>query len=251
VVSSNGLEWSRERNGERLSTVLDCGASGTGRPMADDARIAAALAAHVEDLGPGSAKVTLRLAAVAHPYESLGGRVRECVTTGVLERGILGRVRGALAPAEIPSGVGPVVPAAPASPPTLEAAALPVAPGHQMRVWLASGERVTGAFLQVRSDSLVLGTSRRTPIPLELVRRAEMKRTRRLAVGAAALVGIAAGVTIATTTDWGIVGKHKIQGEMLNPGLGAIFGGIAGVLVANGTFGTFWVEVPLDRLQLR
>jgi hypothetical protein len=86
---------------------------------------------------------------------------------------------------------------------------------------------------------------------LGLVERAEVKRTRRLAVGAAALVGIVAGVTIATTTDWGIVGKHKIQGEMLNPGLGAIFGGIAGILVANGTFGTSWVEVPLERLRLR
>jgi hypothetical protein len=38
---------------------------------------------------------------------------------------------------------------------------------------------------------------------------------------------------------------------MLNPGLGAIFGGIAGILVANGTFGTSWVEVPLERLRLR
>jgi hypothetical protein len=77
VVSSNGLEWSRERNGERLSALLDCGTSGTGRPMADDARIAAALAAHVQEAGPASAKITLRLAAVANPYESLGGRVRE------------------------------------------------------------------------------------------------------------------------------------------------------------------------------
>lgn len=261
IVTLSGVEWSRERNGERLSVLLDCGSSGTGRPMADDARIVAALAAQAKEAGPGAARVTVRLSAAAYPYESLGGRVRECVTTGELEHSILSRVRVALASAPADSGAtdgtlraapppaaSPAVPIFPALGATL---GMPLSAGDRLRIWLGPGERVTGVFLQVRADSLVLGTGRRTPIPLAQIRRIQVKRTRPAAVVVGAVVGIAAGVAIATTTDWGIVGKHEIQGKMLNPGLGALAGGVAGILLANSTFGASWVEVPVGVPRIR
>ncbi|MDP2955409.1 MAG: hypothetical protein Q8N53_03230 [Longimicrobiales bacterium] len=247
VVSLSRVEWSGERNGQRLSALLDCGLSATGRPMADDARIVAAVAARVREAEPPSARVTLRLSASAYPYESLGGRVRECVTTGELEHAILERVRLALAPA--PAAAGPTAGAP--RPPTAGDMDLPFSSGDRLRVWVSPSEHISGAFLLVRLDTLLLGTGRRTPIPLERIQKIQVQRTSWPATVTAVLVGIAAGVAIATTTDLGIHGQHGSQGRLLNPGLGALTGGLAGALVASITFGTSWVQVPVGTVRPR
>jgi hypothetical protein len=239
IVSLSRVEWSGERNGQPLSALLDCGLSATGRPMADDARIVAAVAAQVRGAGPDAARVTLRLVASAYPYESLGGRVRECVTTGELEHAILARARVALtpAPADADPAAGDID--------------LPFSAGDLLRVWVSPSERMTGSFLGVRRDTLLLGTGRRTAIPLERIEEIQMKRTRRSVMVVSVLVGVAAGVALATTTDLGIHGQHGSQGRILNPGLGAMTGGLAGALVASITFGTSWVQVPVGMVRAR
>jgi len=255
TVSLSRAEWSGERNGQRLSALLDCGPSSTGRPLADASRIVAALAARVTEAGTRSTRVTLRLAASAFPYENMGGPVRACVTTGELERTILERIRVALAPAPADAdstgrAPGPAL-TVPVSPATAGEEDLPFSRGDRLRVWVSPGARITGTLLQVGGDTLVLGTGRRTSIPLEAIQEIQVKRTRRAAMVAAVVVGVAAGVTIATTTDLGIVGRHAVQGELLNPGLGAMAGGLAGALVASLTFGTTWVKVPVGTVRPR
>ena len=253
IVSLSRAEWSSERNGRPLSGLLDCGLSSTGRPQADAARIVVAITAQVSEAGTGSSRVALRLSAAAYPFDASGGAVRACVTTGELERAILGRVRVAVAP--VSADVGPTAgairptPAVPVPPAAGEDVALPFSAGDRIRVWVSPDERITGAFLQVRRDTLVLGTGRRTAIPLERIQEIRVKRTRRAAMVAGVLAGVAAGVAIATTTDLGITGQHAIQGKILNPGLGAMAGGLAGALVSSMTFGTSWVRVPLGGVR--
>ena len=255
------VEWSRERNGEQLSDLLDCGLTSTGRPMANAARVVAALVAQVRDAGPHASRVVQRLNASAYPYENESGAVRACVTTGKLERRVVESLRRALAPGEMvvdTAGpglrIGPPMPTVRGQP---EAATAPVTPpalltpGDQVRVRFLWGGRASGAYLQVRADTLVLGTGRRTPIPLVIVDAIQVKRTRRSVLLAAAAAGAAAGVVLATTTDLGIHGQHGIQGRILNPGLGALAGGVAGVLVANWTLGTAWIDVPLAAVRSR
>ena len=48
-------------------------------------------------------------------------------------------------------------------------------------------------------------------------------------------------------TGIGITGKHEVQGEILNPGLGAVFGGLLGAGVGY-LFGRSWLDVPLGGL---
>ncbi len=253
IVSLSRAEWSGERNGRRLSSFLDCGPSATGQPMADDARVVVSIAAQARESGPGSTRVTQRLGASAYPFESLGGGVRGCVTTGELERTILDRIRAAIAPGPPGAQATGETPRAGPTPPVVRAAPgspdLPFQTGDRLRVWVWPGDRLTGAFLGVGQDTLVLGTGRRTPIPLGWIQEIQVKRTRRAAIAVATLVGAAAGIAIASTTDLGIVGSHSVQGEILNPGLGALAGGLAGALVGSVAFGTSWVQVPLGAVR--
>lgn len=252
-ASLSRAEWSGERNGRPISDFLDCGPSSTGRAQADAARVVVAIAAQVSEAGTASSRVALRLSASAYPFDAAGGAARACVTTGELERAILARVQAVVSPAradpDLSAGVAPPGLPAPLPPGPGEEVTLPVSSGDRLRVWVTPDVRVTGVFLQVRQDSLVLGTGRRTAIPLEHIQEIQVKRTRSGALTAGVLVGMAAGVLIATTTDLGIVGQHEVQGEILNPGLGAMAGGLAGALVASMTFGASWVTVPVVRMR--
>lgn len=256
IVSVSRAEWSEQRNGLPVSTFLDCGPSSTGRPLADDAGIVLALAAQVKEEGPDVSRVTVRLDAQAFPQTSLGGRAQDCTTTGVLERALIGHVQTALAPGSVEAGAEgeedgprPVLQGPALSNPVFRAdlSGLPFEPGDQVRVWLSESERLSGTFLGFQADSLLLRKTRRTAVPLAAVRGLQMKEVRRAPVLAGALLGVVAGVTVAMTTDMGIGGRHAIQGEILNPGLGAVFGGLVGAGVGY-LFGRSWLDVPLDGL---
>jgi hypothetical protein len=249
IVSLSRTEWSGERNGRRLSDFLDCGLTATGQPVANGARVVVAVGGQVREAGAQS-RVTLRLGASAYPYANLGEAVRGCVTTGEIERAILDRVQASLAPGLPPSGPANAAGAAPPPGPVpASAAQLPFNAGDRLRVWVSPSERLTGSFLGIRPDTLVLGTGRRTSIPLGVIQQIQVKRTRRWAILAGAMVGIAAGIGIATTTDLGIVGDHAVQGEVLNPGLGGLAGGLAGALVGSFALGSKWVEVPVGAVR--
>jgi hypothetical protein len=256
IVSVSRAEWSEERNGLPVSTFLDCGLSSTGRPLADDAAIVLAVAAQVRGEGDGVSRVTVRLDAQAFPKTNLGGRAQDCTTTGVLERAIIGHIQSALAPepmevGEEGEGVGPqpAYSSAALSNPVfrVDLSGLPFEPGDQIRVWLSSSERISGTFLGFQADTLLLRKTRRTTVPLTAIQGLQVKEVRRVPVLVGAAIGIAAGVTLAMTTDLGIGGKHAIQGEILNPGLGAVFGGLVGAGVGY-LFGRSWLDVPLAGL---
>jgi len=249
LVSVSRVEWSGERRGVPLSTYLDCGLSSTGRSLADGARIVAAVTAQVQEEGSENSRVTLRMDAVAFPLGESGERARGCTTTQALEKAVIGHVEGALRPEATQSDVTPG-PAGTTTAPSVAIhpaayASLPFSPGDKIRVWVSSSERLTGAFLGFQSDSLLLRRSRRTEIPVGSIQQIQVKRTRRRPIIIGSVLGMAAGVTEATMTDLGIGGRHAVQGEILNPGLGLVVGGLAGALTGSIVFGTSWLDVDL------
>ncbi len=247
VVSVSRVEWSGERRGMPLSTFVDCGLSSTGLALADHARVAAALTAQVASDGPETARVVVRMDAVAFPLAEAGERARGCTTTRGLEEAIIGHVQRALEPDVPPpgpsttSGSSEAVEAAVVHPEAYSD--LPFGPGDKIRVWVSSSERWTGAFLGFQADSLLLKRSRRTGVPLGIIQQIQVKETRRRPIVIGAVLGMAAGVTIATATDLGIGGRHAVQGEILNPGLGVVVGGLVGAVVGSVAFGTSWIDV--------
>lgn len=253
IVSLSRVEWSRERDGLPLSAFLDCGLSGTGRPMADDARIVSAIISQVAARGTDATGVAIRFEAVAFPFDASGGRVRGCTTTGELERAIVARIQAALSPRQAESEFrGTEVwtqPALSTPPVRAEVSDLPIEPGDQVRVWLSSSERLTGAFMGVQPDTLFLRRSRRTALPLRSIEAIQIKRIHRPTTVFGFFLGMAAGVTLALTTDLGIGGGHAIQGKLLNPGLGALVGGLAGAAVGTVFFATSWEDVPLEMVR--
>jgi hypothetical protein len=249
VVSVSRVEWSRERDGLPLSTFLDCGTSATGRSLADDSRVVAAVTSQTGADGDEDTRVTVRLDAVAFPLGEGGERARECSTTRALEWAILGHIEGATNPgpaageSQRPTpGTGPVVPTRTAPAMTSD---LPFGPGDKVRIWLSDSERITGVFLGFQSNALLLKRSRRTDVPFFSIEGIQVKHTHQLPIILGSVLGVAAGITVATTTEMGISGRHEIQGEILNPGLGAVVGGLVGAAVGY-LLGTSWIDVPLN-----
>ena len=87
-----------------------------------------------------------------------------------------------------------------------------------------------------------------TPLAFSWIHELEVRKTNQKTVWAGTLVGIVAGVAIATTTPLGITGEHDVQGEILNPGLGAVVGGLVGGFLGF-RFGTSWITVPVDAFR--
>ncbi|MGD8361730.1 MAG: hypothetical protein PVJ04_09885 [Gemmatimonadota bacterium] len=249
LVSVGRVEWSRERNGLPLSTFLDCGISATGRSLADDARIVAAMTTQAEADGTEDTRVTIRLEAVAFPLGESGERARECRTNQELEHAILGHIERATIPAPAAGEVRATTPGVASAGPTRTAPTLmtdlPFSPGDKVRIWLSDSERITGAFLGFQADALLLKKSRRTHVPFWSIDAIQVKHTHQLPIVLGSVLGIAAGITVATTTEMGIGGRHAVQGEILNPGLGAVVGGLVGAAVGY-ILGTSWIDVPLD-----
>ena len=253
ILTLSRVEWSRTLNGVPLSTFLNCGPSATGRPLADDARIVSAIASQVATEENGATRVVIRFEAVAFPFDASLGLSRTCTSEGKLEREILNRIQTALSPVPVGSVLrGNEVraqPAAPNPPTRFPASDLPMEPGEQMRVWITPSIRITGSYMGIRQDTLFLRRSRETALPIWSIEAAQVKRTRRSPTVIGSLVGIAAGITLALTTDLGIGGDHAVQGDILNPGLGALLGGLAGAGVGTMFFGTSWEDVPLERVR--
>jgi hypothetical protein len=235
LISVSRFEWSRVRGGLPLSTFLECGVSSTGGPLADGARIIGSIVSQVSDEGESTVDVVIRFEAYALPFEGSAGRAQDCVTTGVLEEEILRRIQGgaaALVQDAVEMGPFPMTDL--------------YGPGDKVRVRVSRTQRLTGTFIGLRPDSLLLKRSRITRVPIDGVLGLEVKKTRRVPVWAGALLGVAAGVAIATNTPLGITGNHDVQGKILNPGLGAVVGGLVGGFLGSSLFGTHWVEVPRE-----
>lgn len=254
MVTLSRDEWSGTRNGLPLSTFLDCGPSSTGRPLADDARVVASIASQVvagEDFG--ISRVTLRLDAVAYPIDASSGQTRSCTTLGTLERDIVNRVRVSLDAGSLRSRaprdeiLADAIPTA--SPAPAAAREIPVEPGDQVRVWVASSIPLTGSFMGLRPDTLLLLRSRRTALPVWSIQALQVRRTSKASTVIGALIGVAAGVTLAMTTDLGISGSHAVQGDLLNPGLGALAGGLAGAGIGHMFVGNSWEDVPWEVIR--
>jgi hypothetical protein len=107
-------------------------------------------------------------------------------------------------------------------------------------------ERYTGTFLVYRNDTVLLRRSRVTGVPYSSVSTLEVQRTNTGRIVAGAGVGAVAGVAIAVRTGLGITGRHEVQGRVLNPGLGAVAGGLIGAFLTSKLFASRWEEVPLE-----
>jgi hypothetical protein len=210
LISVSRFEWSRVRGGLPLSTFLECGVSSTGGPLADGARIIGSIVSQVSDEGESTVDVVIRFEAYALPFEGRAALVQDAVEMGPFPMTDL------------------------------------YGPGDKVRVRVSRTQRLTGTFIGLRPDSLLLKRSRITRVPIDGVLGLEVKKTRRVPVWAGALLGVAAGVAIATNTPLGITGNHDVQGKILNPGLGAVVGGLVGGFLGSSLFGTHWVEVPRE-----
>lgn len=250
ILTLSRDEWSGARNGLPLSAYLDCGSSSTGRALADDARVVTSIASQVVAGEVGTSRVTVRLDAVAYPFDASSGQSRSCTTLGTLERDIVDRVRVELDAGRV--GLGP---------PAIEVAAdftptpsvapvvareIGVTAGDHVRVWVAASVPLTGTFMGLQPDSLVLLRSRRTALPVWSIEALQVRRTSQSSTVIGAVIGIATGITLALTTDLGIGGSHAAQGNLLNPGLGALAGGLAGAAVGHMFIGASWEDIPWD-----
>jgi hypothetical protein len=261
LLSVSRMEWSGDRGGEPVSTILDCGTSETGRPLADGARVVAAIASQLRAADEGSTRITTRFEGIAYPMGGATGGPRQCRTTGELERLIHAHVRAALEPGEAASRTlvpgnreapGPTrpgmagIPDVSSSPFRVAPEDLPIEPGDPIRVWVSPTIRLTGSYMGLRADTLLLRRSRRTALPLWAIENMQVKRTKPSATLVGSLVGAATGVVLFLSTDLGITGAHDIQGEILNPGLGALSGGLAGAAIGSIFFGSSWEDVSME-----
>lgn len=245
-------EVSREWEGEPLQRFLDCGSSTTGRPLADDSRVSFAMASQLSGDPQGPTELLSRLEAVAFPFEAGPGRAQTCRSTGEMERRIVERVRAALG-----SPAAPSEPEGGAASGGMQPAGLPSAivlpgiePGDRVRITTFTEERHTGRLIAIRPDSLLMRTSRATAIPMASVASLKRYHAERGPILAGAALGAAAGIALAVGTDLGISSTHQAQGRILNPGLGAIGGGLAGAFLAWLTVGHAWVDIPLEILPV-
>jgi hypothetical protein len=259
LISLSRFEWSRVRGGLPLSTFLECGVSSTGGPLADGARIIGSIISQVSDEGESAVDVVVRFEAYALPSEGSAGRAQDCVTTGVLEEEILRRIQGGGAalvqddlnrdpgiptsdPGSSPGGVEEN-PDSPVGVDEVQGLSGPpgpfpmsdlYGPGDKVRVRVSRTQRLTGTFIGLRTDSLLLKRSRITRLPIDRVLGLEVRKTRPAPVWAGAFLGVAAGVALATNTSLGITGNHNVQGKLVGGFLGS------------SLFGTRWVEVPRE-----
>ena len=264
LLSLSRFQWSGERGGVPLSLLFDCGVAPSGRPLADAAEIVGSIVSLATEEGEGS-RVSLRVDAWARPFGASGGRARGCTTTGRLEQDLLARIRMATASGTPSAGTPPLADSSETGAsrpgtgtPTPARGGISsgmnafrghqaLTPGDQVRLRLSPTVRLTGTFLGLRGDSLVLRRTRSSSIPLDAVTSLEVQRVRRGYTLGGALVGVATGVALAVTTDLGISGRQEAQGRILNPGLGAIAGGLVGAGLAHVFLGTSWESLSLDQ----
>lgn len=264
LLSLSRFQWSRERNGFPLSLFFDCGTAPSGRSLADAAEIMGSILSRtVEERAGEEIRVSVRVEAWARPFGASGARAQDCTTTGRLERDLLARIRILSLPGAASTG-DPIAGAAVNVPPPLRtefpepadaAAAAAVEAllqggrlglGDRVRIWVSPTQRLTGTFLGVRGDSLLLRRSRSSSIPLSTISSLEVQRVQRKYTAAGALVGMLTGAGLAVTTDLGIGGRHQVQGKILNPGLGAIVGGLVGAGLAHTFLSSSWEEMSLS-----
>lgn len=252
TLAVSRFEMRTEFAGTPVSTFLDCGLSDTGRPMAASARIQATIISRLSPIGMDASRISTRFEGVAFPSGATGGRAQDCYTTGELERLLVGRVRSALGEEQGPTGStvspSPSGGSAPglAGPSAAAAVAFPVEPGARIRLHTSATERYTGTFLVYRNDTVLVRRSRVTGVPYSSVSTLEVQRTNTGRIVAGAGLGAVAGVAIAVGTGLGITGRHEVQGRVLNPGLGAVAGGLIGAFLTSKLFGSRWEEVPLE-----
>ena len=195
LLNLSRVEWSRTRDGFPLSRYLDCGPSSTGRELADDSRVVASIASQVIAEESGTSRVTFLLQAVAYPFDASSGQIRGCTTKGVLEHDLIGRIQARLDPG--PAGIGPLStgvrantnPTSLAAPVVLRDLSVDV--GDQIRVWISPSIQLTGTYMGIRPDTLLLLRSRRTPLALSSIEGLQVRRTNRFPTAIGALIGVA------------------------------------------------------------
>jgi hypothetical protein len=256
TLSVSRFDLQREWDGVPISTYLDCGLSSTGRPLADDTPIRASIIARIGEAGTASAQISMRFEGVAYPSNAAAGLAQDCYTTGELEHALMARVHDALtaSPDEESPGGEPSFSQGPLFSPVAGVSgemvapgtAFPVEPGERIRIQVTTTERYTGTFLSFRNDSILMRRTRVSTLPLSSVRTLEVQHNHTGVIWGGAAIGAGLGVAIAVGTDIGITGRHEVQGEILNPGLGLVVGGLTGAFLASKLFGSRWVEVPLE-----
>jgi hypothetical protein len=127
----------------------------------------------------------------------------------------------------------------------------PVEHGGEIRVYTSPTERYTGTFIGFLNDTIHVQRIFDTPIPISAVTVVQTRNTKTGVILAGALLGAGAGIAVATQTGAGISGEHQIQGEILNPTIGGMAGGLVGALLSWRIFGRKWEEIPLESIGRR
>jgi hypothetical protein len=253
TVAASRFEVQSTFGGVPVGTYLDCGSSLTGRPLVESARIQATIISRVAPVGTSASQISTRFEGIAFPTGGSEGRAQDCYTTGELERMLVARVRSALSD---DSQATPAMPTSPTGssvssplsngPSAASTADFPVEPGTRVRLHTSPTERYTGTFLVLRNDTVLVRRSRVTGVPYSSVSRLEVQQTNPASIALGAAVGAVSGIALFVGTDLGISGRHEAQGRLLNPGLGAVVGGLSGAFLASKLFGSKWEQVPLE-----
>lgn len=244
-VGVHGVSLTRRLATAPLATYLDCGTSSTGGPLANDSRVTASFVTVLRPAGDGSRSVVAtRIDAVAAPLEAgMGRSAVRCATTGVFEAEVLAHARDVLSARTLTDGDAPREGAPPIGPP----ATLSTRPRGLSRVADAASV-TTGSHVRIRTGNRtfparVAGVSASgmtarvegglTSIPWPEVEQLEVRVQERSRARMGAVLGALGGLAAGLGSDLFIDGKHAAQGRLLNPGLGALTGGLAGALLGS------------------
>jgi len=228
------FDFSLWLGGLRGEPFLDCGTMANGRPLVDVAPLRANVVSRVIPTGESGSTVLTRFEGFALPTSGSWGAVKDCSSTGQLERMIYDRLSADAEPDSIPG--------APAIDPYPW---LPRVRDQEVRVTVDSGRRISGTLFEVRNHALLVRTSRLEQIPLPSVRALEVKLHRPSRANTGALLGVLLGGVGGWTSASMGSGHWNSQGQWLGPGIGAIAGGLIGAFIGSKIGGPVWEPVSI------
>jgi len=260
TVGWTSAVWVREWAGTPLSTYLDCGRSGSGGAVANDARVMADLRTSLIALPDGGTEVRTWLQAVAQPLDGTSRGAVRCSSTRVLERQLAIELRRAYqlaldgealagGQAAAPPSVVPQPPATAVRSDRVFDAVQDsgIQPVDQARIIDRYGQRITGTLGALTPGEFSMRIVGRTStMPWSDLQGFERRVDRRSRGVEGGILGALIGALVGSATDIGISGRYaESQGRVLNPGLGAVAGGLLGAWLGSRIGGGYWVTVPL------